>query len=146
VCDDQTDSTQNCNVIEISLEHSEMSCLSVARALEICATYTDWETGRDQEGDCHCMTSCWRLLLKMNVESLSTILRWNIVFWMAQQHITLKEKFTYHKILAESYVNCFWQCGCSAPQGVPVGQVVNRVFCITVLKHMRNVIHWKRLK
>jgi len=34
---------------------------------------------------------------------------------MAQQQITLKEKFTCHKILSESYGDCFWQRGCSAP-------------------------------
>jgi hypothetical protein len=66
---------------------------------------------------------------------------------MAHQHITLKEKFTCHKILAESHADCYsWQHGCSAPLVVPVGQVVNPVFCIKVRKHLRDIIYWKRLK
>jgi hypothetical protein len=44
VCDDGTDSTQNCNLLQIGSVHSERRYLSVPYVLEICATCGDWRT------------------------------------------------------------------------------------------------------
>jgi hypothetical protein len=153
VCDDQTASTQNYNLVQIGSERSERRYLSVAHVLEICATYVDWGTEIKNviaiERFALSLQEAY-ILLKFIMEDESWVfaydseMKWSDI-WMAHQHVTLKEKFTCHKILAESHAYCYsWQRGCSALV-VPVGQV-NPAFCIKVLKHLRDVIHWKNWK